>query len=187
MEISDDITSEIIRNCSSKKAVGCDQISMKLLKDHSKTLVPILTHLINLTIRTSTFPDSQTIAHVRPLHKKGDKAELNNYRPISILTATSKIIEKVLSFQLRYFLESNEMFCGSQFGFRERKSTTSAISKLLEELYENFNESRITQGIFLDFSKAFDTINHELVIAKLNAYGFDKNSLSVINSFLSDW
>ena len=186
MEISDDITSEIVQNCSSKKAVGCDQISMKLLKDHSKTLVPILTHLINLTIRTSTFPDSQKIARVRPLHKKGDKAELNNYRPISILTATSKIIEKVLSFQLRYFLESNEMFCGSQFGFRERKSTTSAISKLLEQLYENFNESRITQGIFLDFSKAFDTINHDILIQKLPYYNFTNEACNLLNSYLSN-
>ena len=97
-EISDDIfTSGIIQNCLSKNAVGCDQISMKVLKDHSKTLVPILTHL---TIKTSTFPDSQKIARVGQIHKKGDKAELNNYRPISILTATSKIVEKVLSFQL---------------------------------------------------------------------------------------
>ena len=139
-----------------------------------------------MTIRTSTFPDSQKIARVRPLHKKGDKADLNNYRPISILTATSKIIEKVLSFQLRYFLESNEMFCGSQFGFRERKSTTSAISKLLEQLYENFNESRITQGIFLDFSKAFDTINHDILIQKLPYYNFTNEACNLLNSYLSN-
>ena len=162
-EISEDQTSKLLQISSAKKAVGCDSIPMKLLKENRPTFSPILTFMINLIIKTSYFPDCQKIARVRPLHKKGDKSELNNYRPISTLTAVSKIIEKVLASQLRSFLESNEMFSTCQFGFREKKSTTSAISKLMEQLYVNFDESKITQGIFLDFSKAFDTINHDIL------------------------
>ena len=165
-EISEEITAKILSKSSIKKAVGCDGISMKLLKDNSSTFAPILTHKISLIVKHSVFPDSQKIARVRPLHKKGDKSELNNYRPISILTATSKIIEKVLAAQLRLFLETNNIFCNSQYGFREKRSTTSAISKLMEQLYSNFDVSKITQGIFVDFSKAFDTIDHEILIKR---------------------
>ena len=78
------------------------------------------------------------------------------------------------------------MFCGSQFGFWERKSTTSASSKLLEELYEKSNESRITQGIFLDFSKAFDTINHDISIQKPPYYNFTNEACNLLNSYLSN-
>ena len=140
-EISEDQTSKLLQISSAKKAVGCDSIPMKLLKENSHTFSPILTFMINLIIKTSYFPDCQKIARVRPLHKKGDKSELNNYRPISILTAVSKIIEKVLASQLRSFLESYEMFSTCQFGFREKKSTTSSISKLMEQLCVNFDES----------------------------------------------
>ena len=185
-EISLEITSKILSKSSTKKAVGCDGISMKLLKEHSTAFAPILTHMINLIVKHSIFPDSQKIARVRPLHKKGDKSELNNYRPISILTATSKIIEKVLAAQLRLFLETNNIFCNSQYGFREKRSTTSAISKLMEQLYSNFDESKITQGIFLDFSKAFDTIDHEILMKKLPFYNFTNDACLLLKSYLSN-
>ena len=89
-EISKEITAKILPKSSTKKAVGCDGVSMKLLKDNSSTFAPILTHMLNLIVKHSIFPDSQKIARVRPLHKKRDKSELNDYRPVSILTATSK-------------------------------------------------------------------------------------------------
>ena len=112
--------------------------------------------MINLVVRTSRFPDNQKIARVRPLYKKGEKWNLNNYRPISILTSLSKITEKVLVTQLRFYLENNDIILiDSQYGFREKRSTSPAISKLMEQLYSNFNDSQITQGIFFDFSNAF--------------------------------
>ena len=82
--------------------MGYDGISMAIIKDNKTILAEVLTHMINTIIRTSKFPDSQKIARVRPLHKKGDKSDRNNYRPISILTAISKITEKVLAIQLCY-------------------------------------------------------------------------------------
>ena len=88
--------------------------------------------MINLIVRTSEFPDSQKIARVRPLHKKGDNFDCNNYRPISILTAISKVAEKVLAIQLRFYLENSNILIDSQFGFSEKRNTNSAISRLME-------------------------------------------------------
>ena len=78
-----------------------------------------------------------------------------------------KITEKVLAIQLRYFLENCDILCDCQFGFREKRNTTSAISRLMEQLYQSFNDSKITQGVFLDFSKAFDNIDHRILRNKI--------------------
>ena len=132
LEVSSEITDEVIKNSTSKKAVGYDGISMAIIKDNRQTLSPVLTHMINTIIRTSKFPDSQKIARVRPLFKKGDKLDRINYRPISILTAISKITEKVLAIQLRFYLENSSILSDCQFGFQEKRNTTSAISRLME-------------------------------------------------------
>lgn len=186
LEITNDITESVINNSSAKKAVGYDGISMKIIKENKNAISPILTHMINLIVRTSKFPDSQKIARVRPLHKKGDKFDCNNYRPISILTAISKIAEKVLAIQLRFYLENSNILIDSQFGFREKRNTTSAISRLMEHLYDSFNNSKITQGIFLDFSKAFDTINHDILIKKLPFYNFTNDACDLLKSYLEN-
>ena len=186
LEISPEITAEVIGNSSAQKAVGYDGISMAIIKDNKTILAEVLTHMINTIIRTSKFPDSQKIARVRPLHKKGDKSDRNNYRPISILTAISKITEKVLAIQLRYFLENCDILSDCQFGFREKRNTTSAISRLMEQLYQSFNDSKITQGIFLDFSKAFDTIDHSILIKKLPFYNFSSDACNLLESYLSN-
>ena len=161
---------------------------MRLIKDNNMlTLSPVITHMINLVVRTSRFPDNQKIARVRPLYKKGEKWNLNNYRPISILTSLSKITEKVLVTQLRFYLENNDIILiDSQYGFREKRSTSLAISKLMEQLYSNFNDSQITQGIFLDFSKVFDTIDHKSLIEKLPFYNFTNSACNFLDSYLSN-
>ena len=186
LEVSNEITAEVIKSSNIKKATGYDGISMRLIKDNMLTLSPVITHMINLVVRTSRFPDSQKIARVRPLHKKGEKSNPNNYRPISILTSLSKITEKVLATQLRFYLENNDILIDSQYGFREKRSTSLAISKLMEQLYSNFNDSQITQGIFLDFSKAFDTIDHQILIEKLPFYNFTNSACNLLHSYLSN-
>ena len=169
-----------------KKAAGYDKISMSIIKENNRILSPILTHLINLMIRTSKFPNSQKIARVKPLFKKGSKFDTNNYRPISILTAISKICEKVLAQQLRLHFEMNNLFYDNQFGFREGKNTCLAISKLMENLYESFNRSEIKQGVFLDFSKAFDSIDHNILLKKLPYYHFTSSAIKLMSSYLTD-
>ena len=142
--------------------------------------------LINLIIQTSVFPDCLKIARVTPIFKKGEKTNRNNYRPISILSAISKIVEKVLTNQLSDFMELHDLFTESQHGFRKGRNTTGAINNLMEQLYENFNSSAITQGVFLDFSKAFDTINHQILIDKLPFYGLTFRATQVLESYLQN-
>lgn len=142
--------------------------------------------LTNLVIKNSEFPDCLKVARVTPLFKKGDPTDPNNYRPISILPSLSKIVEKILSSQVRTYLDSNHMITKFQFGFTRGKSTTDAINILLEKFYHNFDEGKVTQGVFLDFSKAFDTINHGLLIEKLKFYSFGNESISLIKNYLQN-
>ena len=184
--ISSDHTLDVIRSMSGKKAIGYDGIPMQIIKENDLILSPVITHMINLVIKCSTFPDKQKIARVKPLHKKGDRFNVNNYRPISILTSISKITEKILTFQIRCHLELNNLLTDCQFGFRESRSTTLAISRLMEKLYHNFNNAEITQGIFIDFTKAFDTIDHNILLQKLPYYNFRPSACQLLSSYLSD-
>lgn len=185
-EIDSYQTLQIIDSFTLPKATGYDNISLRALKENKLVLIPILTHLINIVIQKSSFPDCLKIARVTPLFKKGNKSDPTNYRPISILPALSKILEKCLSIQIQNYLELNNILSPKQFGFRKGKSTTGAINCLMEFLYTNFDQSKITQGVFLDFSKAFDTINHEILIAKLFYYNFTSMSSNLIQSYLQN-
>jgi hypothetical protein len=174
----------VIEGFSIKKAAGNDQISARALEGNVNAISLPIVFLINLIIQTSSFPDCLKIARVKPLFKKGKTTDCNNYRPISILSVVSKVIEKILASQIRGFLETFKLFTDNQYGFRKGKNTTDAISRLMEDLYQNFNDSTVTQGLFLDFSKAFDTIDHQILLQKLNYYNFSHSSISTIASYL---
>ena len=176
----------IVDNLQTKKATGPDKISSRAIKENKLIILPILTYLVNLVIENSVFPDCLKIARVTPIFKKGDKQSTNNYRPISILSTISKIVEKILSNQITDFLETNSILTDCQFGFRRGRNTTTAINKLMEQLYENFNLCNSTFGIFLDFSKAFDTINHEILVKKLLYNGFLPCATSLIENYLKN-
>ena len=178
--------SSVIDSFSTKKATGPDKVPMRALKENKYWLIPVIAYLTNLAILTSTFPDCLKTARVKPLFKKGNPKECTNYRPISILSALSKIIEKILSLQIRHFLETNFILTDCQFGFRTNRSTTDAISHIMEQLYTNFNTRKITQGVFLDFSKAFDTINHDILVRKLKFYSFSDCAILLIQNYLKN-
>lgn len=124
------------------------------------------------------------LSDVTPAHKKGDKTNKENYRPISVLKVFAKILERILSRQLSEFITSK--FSPLLCGFREGHSTQHALLKLLEDWRNKLENHEIVGTILCDLSKAFDTLPHDLLIAKLNAYGLDRNSLKLINNYLTN-
>jgi hypothetical protein len=176
----------IIRSLNTRKATGYDNIPVRLLKENLLSLTPVITYLINMAISCSTFPDCLKIARVTPLYKKGSKFDLGNYRPISVLSVLSKILEKIMANQIRVYIEDFNLLVNNQHGFRKNRNTSSAISRLVKQLYRNFDDRIVTHGVFLDFSKAFDTVNHSIIIEKLKFYGFSKPACSFLQCYLSN-
>ena len=130
-----------------------------------------LTNTINKSLATGVFPDSLKNAGVAPIPKEGDKCNLSNYRPISVLPVFYKVFEKVAYTQLYDYLENNSILHKQQYGFRAKKSTTQAILHFLQYLYKHIDGYNIVFSLFLDFRKAFDCVNHEILLSKLNACG----------------
>ena len=139
----------------------------KVLKYVSNVVSPIICSLINLSIATSTFPSSLKVARVVPLFKGGNARDTANYRPISVLNIFSKILEKHAYKHLYSYLEANSVLSDNQVGFRKDKSTTQAILRHTGYVYDNLDDEKLVFSIYLDFRKAFDTIDHRILFSKL--------------------
>ena len=168
-----------------KKSTGEDQIPAKLVKLSTDYLIKPVTDAINNSIRSSIFPNNAKRAAVTPLDKGGtDKTKLSNYRPISVLNIFSKIYEKVMKNQLTDFLNRHlSIFLSA---YRKSYSTQHVLMRLLEEWKNKLDHDFVVGAVLMDLSKAFDSIPHDLLIAKLAAYGLDENALLYILSYLKD-
>lgn len=154
-----------------KKASGYDNMPIKLIKDAVHYVTSPLTFIFNLSFTSGKFPDAFKIAKVTPVYKKGPKDEAGNYRPISVLPVLGKVFEKIVNNRLLDFLEKNHVLYEHQYGFRKKYSTKLSMINLVNTLRNSMDEGRITLGIFVDFKKAFDTINHDILYSKLSHYG----------------
>ena len=177
---------KIIDKLKPKTSTGHDGISVKLLKDIKNVIGKALTLIINQTINTGIFPDTLKIAKITPLHKSNDINCLNNYRPISILPAVSKVFEKVMSNQLIKYFQNSKLFYSSQYGFRQGHSTELAILENVERITSNLENGKNPLNIFLDLSKAFDTLDHEILTHKLAHYGIKDKALDLCKNYLTD-
>jgi len=121
---------------------------------------------------------------VIPVHKKGDKTNLTNYRPISLLTSFSKVLEKALYSRLTEYLYNNKLLEENQYGFRKGLSTDDAIFKLIQEILDTLNNKMKTGSVFCDLQKAFDTVNHKLLLDKLQYYGIKGKAKTLLESYL---
>ena len=162
-----EITKEI-QNLKVKKSPGNDDIRPGIIKTSCSILTRPLTHVFNVSFSSGIMPDIWNIAKVIPIFKCGERNLPGNYRPISLLSCFEKILER----RIISFLEKHSILYKLQFGFREGHSTTHALLELLEELYSNLDQGNTCLGIFFDLTKAFDIIDHDILLYKLQHYGF---------------
>ena len=175
----------IIKNLKDSSS-GYDDITATIIKNTCQFYLRPLVHIINLSLLQGVFPNELKIARVVPLYKSGDSRLISNYRPVSILTNFSKLFEKVMYSRLLDFLNKYNILHDSQFGFRKNHNTISAIIVLIEKILNGFNNNDCTLGIFIDYKKAFDTINHQILLNKLNRYGIRGIAQKWIASYLHE-
>ena len=175
-----DTIGKIARN----KASEHDGISIRVLKIIAPAFASPLCKLLNLSLSTNSFPDRWKLAKVTPLHKGGAQNDINNYRPISVLPVFSKIIEKHVASCLLNFLHDNMLY-EYQSAFRSGHSTETALIRLTDHILKNMDNDEVTGLVFIDFRKAFDVINHELLLKKLSIYGASPPSVAWFQSYLS--
>ena len=156
-----------MKNC----APGPDGIPADIIKLSMDFILPILTHVINLSFQQGVFPSEMKHAKVIPLFKSGDKTKVNNYRPISLLLGFSKIIEKCMASRLIEFLNNHNILYKYQFGFRHKHSTNIALNLLIDKITSSLDQREVFVGVALDFRKAFDTIDFSILSDKLSKYG----------------
>ena len=178
--------SKILKNMKNKKSTGEDGISDEMLKCCSPIIEPHIATMFNNCIENRTFPHCFKTAKVIPLYKKGDHKDPGNYRPITLLSSLSKIFEKMLDKRMMKFCESNNLLHGAQFGFRSKISCVHAITTVTEYIRAAIESKQLSQSCFIDLQKAFDTLNHEILLQKMQNYGFRGKILSLIASFSKD-
>ena len=174
-------TIKILKNTNS---AGHDEFSSKFIKLSETLLIPALEKIFNLAIKTGTYPDRLKIAKVIPIFKKGNTTSVNNYRPISILSSINKIFEKILYGRLSNYIDHFQILYKYQFGFRKNHSTEHALIEFVDQVRFSMDKKELTCGIFIDLSKAFDTVNHNILIKKLEHYGIRGIALDLFKSYL---
>ena len=184
--VDSDHVSKIVRKLKPKSSFGHDDISTIMLKCIAPSIIHVLTLIINQSLCTGIFPDRLKIAKIKPIFKKDDPHLTDNYRPISLLPSISKIFEKIVFLQLYEYFNTNDLLYESQYGFRQLHSTEFAALEITDQIYNNLDNKKSLLAIYLDLSKAFDTIDHSILIHKLKYYGVQGTTLNWFTSYLTN-
>ncbi len=176
----------IVNNMKVRRSSGYDNLTSYELKRIIHSLAPALTILINRSLAEGIFPDALKIAKVIPIYKSGMKDSINNYRPISVLPTISKVFEKVICKRMNNFLLKTKALDPLQFGFRPKHSTTDAVTLLSKDILLAKEKKEYTLAVFCDLSKAFDSLNHDILFRKLERYGFRGNCMLLLKSYLTE-
>ena len=183
-EISEDFVLNELQNLQTNKATGLDTISAQLLKVAAPAIYKQLTYLFNLTLKTGKIPSDWKEAKVSPIYKGGDRTDKNNYRPISVISVVMKILERAVHDQLQTYLMEHNMLSAQQSGFRKGHSTDTVLTFFYDYLLKQMDVGNLTGVVFLDFRKAFDSVNHELLLQKLQTFGVQGIELAWFKDYL---
>ena len=174
---------KLIKSLNTKKSALSSRIPVSILINSIDTYLSILTDIIKDSIKNGVFPDKLKLAEVILLFKKADPFDKPNYRPVSLLSHVSKVFERIIYNQINEYIEPFSSKLLTEF--RKNHNTQHSLLKMLESFKEALDKGNSVSAVFMDLSKALDTLNHDLFIAKLEAYGFSVNSLSYIHSYLN--
>ena len=184
--LTDHEIKEALRSLKSNKSPGYDNISSSVVNETSDIFFTPLKYIFNLSLQQGIFPENLKIAKIFPIYKKDEDFLLTNYRLISVLPCFSKLLERIMYNRLFKFLSENSILYEKQFGFQTSHSTEHAVLLLVNQLYQTFDENKFTLGIFIDLSKAFDTVDHKILTKKFELYGIKGCNLGWFESYLSN-
>jgi hypothetical protein len=184
--IEDQEIKNIIKELKFTKSKGSDDIEITFIKKFANYLVVPIKHIINCSFEAGIFPECLKRSIIVPIYKQGNRNDFTNYRPITISSNISKIFETAFLNRLQIHLNINNIINENQFGFRKRMGTDEALGELFNYIYNNINKSKHTTATFIDLSKAFDKVNHDILIDKLDNYGIKNKEKNWCKTFLHD-
>ena len=176
---------EAFKSLKRNKAAGFDDLSSNIIIDAYDSLKNIQFHVFKVSIQQGIFPDSLKIAKVTPIFKFGDK-DVSSYHPISVLPVFSKFLERIMYNRVYNHLDSKRLLYEKQFSFQRNNSSEHAILQLTRDITDSFEKVEYALGNFIDLSKAFDSVDHQILIKKLQYYGIDGTALEWFKSYLSN-
>ena len=183
--VSNNEVKKDIENLDTKKSSTYGSIPATILKQCVNAYLPHLTNSINYSIQDSSFPQELKLSEVIPVYKKLNPLQKENYRPVSLLPPVSKVFERIIHKQITNYM--TDKLAHSIAGFRKSHGTQNSLAMMLQKWKRALDKGGYVSALFMNLSKAFDTINHDLLIAKLKAYGFSKEALKLMKSYLKNW
>lgn len=177
---------DTVNKCNNKTSKDFNDLDMKTIKKVAEAIIKPFTYICNLSFKSGQFPAKMKIAKVIPIFKSGHKHLYTNYRPVSLLPQFSKILEKLFVIRVHNFIEKYNLLSDRQYGFRRNRSTSLALIDLINEITTCIDKKKYVMGIFIDLQKAFDTIDHRIVMNKLEKYGFRGIIKNWIQSYLGE-
>lgn len=184
-QVEEDSVLKLLLKINTSKSTGLDNLPAKFLKDAAPIISKPLTHIINLSIEAGEVPNDMKNARVVPIYKKNSKTEAGNYRPVSILSVVSKIFERIMYDQLEKYIKDESLLYEFQSGFRPSFSTDTCLIHLSDFIRNEWDKGNYTGMVVLDLQKAFDTVDHTILLSKLEAMGMTENSVKWFDSYLT--
>ena len=183
--VTSEIVLQYVRKMNVSKPSGIPFLNNKVLKDALSCIPFEITSLLNNSIVSNYFPAEWKNGIITPIPKTGNLTLKSNWRPITILNSVGKLLEKIVHYQTCIYLQFHEILTEDQHGFRRNHSTSSAIFEFLKDIYENIRKKEVMGCVYIDYQKAFDTINHNILFSKLHLYGFSQNCIEWFKSYLT--